>query len=463
MENLKMYFPVLVFILLTLFMVNNSNAQCYDPLNGNHCTIVQPPLGDNPYDNGGAYKPERTDTYPGTNGNSVFRILIVFVEYQDEPYTNNPNWIAGQEPSYMNSLLALNRSTNYGNNWWDAYSESTQKISDYFMEVSRGHFHVVGKCYHIVLDHTISWYQQTGRRIQAINSEVCYKLDHNFPDLYWQDYDNWSYYGGIYHYVPDNQIDMLYEVFRTWADVDVTPGSISQLYSFNEGNYYTVSTGQVINSGFSHDGSGCTFTPGAACGGPCGPFSDHQYIPIQAHELGHYLFGYNHANYGLMMGDKGSTFATGLDSRLSPWETIKLGYASPNVVVFDDNNHPSYTLSDYSSRDNSSNVQVLQIPINGNYEFFLLANRMQVSSYDRIMSGDTAHDDAFRNINTEYGKGLYIYHTPSGYIWTPDMDKECADGLFNWTLSGTFHPDWSTTQELPVFLKESVSYANGHL
>lgn len=40
------------------------------------------------------------------------------------------------------------------------------------------------------------------------------------------------------------------------------------------------------------------------------------------------------------------------------------------------------------------------------------------------------------------------------------MDQECADGLFNWTYSGNSIPDWSINQELPFYVKSSVSYRN---
>ncbi len=120
----------------------------------------------------------------------------------------------------------------------------------------------------------------------------------------------------------------------------------------------------------------------------------------------------------------------------------------------------NYGLFDFSSRDNNDTLQVVQVPVSGSNEFFLIASRIKKSSYDRIMAGDTAHDNPFRDINSGYGKGVYILHTPSGYDYPPLMDQECADGLFNWTNSGNSIPDWSINQELPYYVKSSVSYRN---
>ncbi|HLT24683.1 MAG TPA: T9SS type A sorting domain-containing protein, partial [Ignavibacteria bacterium] len=72
----------------------------------------------------------------------------------------------------------------------------------------------------------------------------------------------------------------------------------------------------------------------------------------------------------------------------------------------------------------------------------------------------------YRIINFEYGKGLYIYHSGSPYTtWPPNIDLECADGLYNWQTNGTFYPDWVNPQSqdpqtLPILVKTSISYDN---
>jgi hypothetical protein len=84
------------------------------------------------------------------------------------------------------------------------------------------------------------------------------------------------------------------------------------------------------------------------------------------------------------------------------------------------------------------------------------------------MSGDTAHDNPYRNINPDYGKGVYFYHITNGFEYPSTdvdiMDLECADGLFYWSRSGTFSADWedpnNPTYSLPFYVRDSVSYNN---
>src|SRR5438045_1438237 len=122
----------------------------------------------------------------------------------------------------------------------------------------------------------------------------------------------------------------------------------------------------------------------------------------------------------------------GLDECLSPYESIRMGYMTTQLIDFWSN---TWSIGDYSSRDSSKTGQVLEVPINGSNEFFLICNREKVSTYDKIMWRDTAHDDPYRNINPEYGKGVYIYHAnpgTSGYPFFIPIDQECADGLWTW-------------------------------
>lgn len=423
-----------------------------------------PPAGlSAPYQYGGAHKPERTNVYTGTNSNSVFRILTVFVQFPNDTIDpDNPNWIAGDDPTYMNYIFSEDRNNSYGSSWWSAYNETSQTVSDYWMEVTRGNFHVVSDCYSIQLDHPWYYYRDNDK-VLRINSEIYDKLDEN-PNVLWTEYDNWTFKDGTYKYEKDKKIDMIYVVHRTYRDnLNWTAGSIAGLYSSLQGTSHVVSSGDTIRAGFGTFGSGAQYTNGKRCGGPCGPFSKSWFITVQAHELGHFFYGYGinsepHSNYGIMMG---TNRPFGVDSRFSPWEAIKLGYMTPiNVTT----TFADYSIGDFSSRDAATQGQVLQVPISGDTEFFLVALRNKISSYDRIMAGDTAHDDPFRVINTEYGKGVYIYHCNSGYNFSPEIDNECADGLWNWSVNGYFYPDWVNpsppSQQLPNFVHSSVSYNN---
>jgi hypothetical protein len=261
--------------------------------------------------------------------------------------------------------------------------------------------------------------------------------------------------------VPDGFVDMIYKVFRSHAPIPGMPAGGTAMLgeSYFQGLYYLIDPANeiYINGGFGSQGSGITLTPGY--GGTIGTPSYSPYnaltrrgmVSFSGHEHGHYLYGGGHGNYGKM------SAAYGLDECLSPWESVALGYIKTKKVNYDIS---SYVVGDFSSRHSDLIGEVLEVPVTDTTEFFLIANRRKGSYYDRIMWGDTAHDDPYRNINPEYGKGIYIYHTNGGYLYPATVDQECADGLHNWVLSGYEHPDWSNEQLIPYFTKSSVSYYN---
>ncbi len=410
----------------------------------------------------GNYKPERTDLYPGTSSTSVFPVLIVFVKFPSgEPFPAEGVWPPNGDPVFLNKIIAGQRNSNYGNAWWDAYSGTEQRLSDFWMEASRGHFHVIGKAYSITLPLSASQYKSLYgiRGIEKINDDIYSILVQLIPTAEWQFFDQWKKENNTFVNSPDNYIDMIYKIHRSWADsIGMPSGGIAKLYnSYQYGyNYPIPNTLLQINGTFGTEGSGLTITP--AYNNP--PIDLKGTVSFTSHEHGHYLFGSNHAMYGKMSGTEADF---GVDECLSPWESIKLGYITPTVVDYGSGNY-LFQLGDYSSRNNNELGEVLKVPVNVN-EYFLIASRRKTSEYDKIMWGDTARGSPYRIINPDYGKGIYIYHTPSGYAWPPLMDMECADGLWNYEQTSWEHPDWDTSLVLlpyykklaPVFFKNDNS------
>jgi hypothetical protein len=397
---------------------------------------------------GGNYKPERTDIYPGTNDTTVFPVLIVFVKFPSgEPFPQDPNWPANGDPVFLNNVIANYRNSNYGAEWWNAYSEENARLSDFWMEASRGHFHIAGKVFSLTLPMSAAGYRALygSRGIEKINDDIYNLLNQLLNPQQWQFFDQWKKENGLFVNASDNYVDMIYKVHRSWADsIGMPAGGAAVLYqSYQYGEEYPVpNTSLKINGTFSEKGSGITITPGS--GAP--PIDLRGTVSFTSHEHGHYLFGDNHVMYGKMSGT-GAGF--GVDECLSPWESIKLGYMTPKVVDYGSTNH-LYQIGDFSSRNSSLLGEVLKVPVSID-EYFLIACRTKVSSYDKIMWGDTARGIPYRTINPDYGKGLYIYHTPSGYNWPPLMDQECADGLWNYAQDSWDHPDWDPQILLPVF------------
>jgi hypothetical protein len=101
---------------------------------------------------GGYLKPERTD-FSGVPSDTYFPVLIIFVQFANDPGPDAGYWPKGSLPDYLNTVIAGSKKTPQNGDWWDTYSESTEMLSDFWLEQSRGHFHVIGKAYSLILEH----------------------------------------------------------------------------------------------------------------------------------------------------------------------------------------------------------------------------------------------------------------------------------------------------------------------
>lgn len=415
----------------------------------------------------GFIKPSITDF--NTPQDAYFPILLIYVQFANDPGPDCSWWPRGSPPQYFNQLIAHSKKNPVNGNWWDTYSESNEIISDFWLEQSRGHFHLVGQEVSLVLDHDYRYYQYNGG-YRRVNDDIYDKLN-KLGTIDWRQFDKWSISQGSsqfsIQYSPDGYVDMIYKVYRSHApNIGLPAGGMAALgESETQGvNYLIDQVNNIyVNGDYYYLGSGITLTPGY--GGD--ELDSTTYTPYAAltrtgvasfseHEHGHYIFGPGHAAYGKMSG-AGAPY--GVDECLSPWEEIYLGYMKPRFVSFDKR---EYEINDFSSRNSNDTGEVLQVQLNSAFynEFFLIANRTKVSSYDRIMWGDTAHGDPYRIINPDYGKGVYIYHISGGYVYAPGIDQECADGLYSWNFQGYALPDWSNTQYLEFYTRGSVCYDN---
>lgn len=92
------YLWIILFSIIMVFLNSDLKSQTtYDPLFGHHCDenlsqyLISSKISSNTF--GGAYKPERTNTYSGTSGSSVFRVLIVYVQFANDTIdVHNANW-----------------------------------------------------------------------------------------------------------------------------------------------------------------------------------------------------------------------------------------------------------------------------------------------------------------------------------------------------------------------------------
>lgn len=472
MKPLKSALLMFLFSYLTIF-IYPIEAQLYNPY-GFDCIIPGTPPNSAPSVIGGLYKPEGIADYT-TEPSAYFPVLVVYVQFKNDPGADVSWWpkdIFGvpQAPEFMGDVIATVKSTNFGSNWWDAYSGSTETLSDYWMEVSRGKLHLVGREVHVVLPEEVSYYESfTDGSGRARVMEDLFTALANDESINWLLYDKWAKVNGNFVYGDgDGFVDMMYIVARSNPCSDYHPGvGYFRPYGVRDncthGSDHTVyNSGGVeikVRGSFDENGSGFQISPGGCGNGVLyAPMPKWATISFSEHEHGHYFFGYGHFFEYHQAYSKVNNY-WGLEEYLSPYELMRLDYQVPQAVDFGETDYP---IGDWTSRVSTS--QMLKVPIGNSTrnEFFIIANRQKESDYDKIMWGDTCRDDPYFDLGDQshYGKGIYIYHaypgeiTSNGYPFGIHIDQECADGLWNWEHSGNAAPDWDPNNPwLPVFTK----------
>ncbi|MBS1493883.1 MAG: hypothetical protein JST55_10240 [Bacteroidetes bacterium] len=218
-------FHFIYFSLFFLFLLPSIRAQDNDCGTQDELTS----LASNGNFIGGYLKPQRTDL---TNGNpapsnATFNIILVFIRFKNDNYYE-PDWPAGSSPYYMNNLLATTK--NISGDFWNRYSSSTELLSDYYQEVSRGTMHVTGIARYIETDYNNSDYRPTwngGLGYDALLEEIYGKLKNDLS-IHWLDFDQWKQGStdGNFEYFPDGHIDMMGLIFRRdSARVSAAPGA----------------------------------------------------------------------------------------------------------------------------------------------------------------------------------------------------------------------------------------------
>jgi len=259
----------------------------------------------------------------------------------------------------------------------------------------------------------------------------------------WTRYDLWKWNTSTQEFEmsPDGNIDMMYVQFRRADMCGMTSGG----YGLLGVNYSTLNYNKQINGcGLCFEGSGVMGINGwkMPIGAAIGYFR---------HEYCHYTLG-NHRPYSTIAGGDGTQYAFGYELGFAPQDLTTVGLA--NVTTYDGDTH-SFDIEDLQTTG-----EVLKVPTTNSGEYFLVSNRRRIAgdgpyTWDCNMAGDTAMGEPFKQYG-DYSKGLYIYHVSDGNNYESMVDLECADGLWNWGLNGTSTPDWSSSQQLPVFYKTGI-------
>ena len=414
----------------------------------------------------GSYKPNRTDS-SGTSASpsdAYFPVLVVFVQFKNETSDPRNTWPQNSAPTYLNNMISKDKNTT--GNWWDWYDPDTEILSSHWMEISRGVFHVisptpsgVNSAFSVVLPYEASHYDSLGNPggELAINEDIWKSIRaQGLTD--WRKFDRWkfNFSDNLFYFTElgqgDGYVDMIYKIHKSRGTGGLVNYAGYNVLSYNSpGTEYLVDTVNniKINYGSGFIGSGVT----ASFRGQLA-----QYIGTIGHEHGHQLFSSSgHSTYSRV------SYGFGFDFFYSPSDMILNKYMTPTNANMNSINY----LKDYSSRI-SGDGNLLKVPIQGD-EYFLLASRNKYSKWDRVMTGDTAQINPYGD-NSEYGKGLYIYHVPNGINFPggdiSQQDMECADGLFEWEYAGqsaqqVIHDCFISGPTVwPYYNKKSVLYEN---
>jgi Secretion system C-terminal sorting domain len=385
-----------------------------------------------------------------SNSDAYFPILVVFVQFADDPDGSPFNsWPKGQAPTYMNSMIAITKNQNTNTPWWEKYNPETQTLSSQWMEISRGKLHAISPygSFSVILD-SASKYSTESQMNQAI------WIDLNRQGLKdWRAYDKWSFnpVDSLFYNVGDSTVDFIYKIHRArgrgpMADHD---GYTALAWEGGEGLVDTVNN---IKANYSLSGFTVSFRG-----------LKSQYLGATGHEHGHFMTMMAHIQNSRV------SYGIGMEGFFSPYDMILNQYMTPRIATFGTSN----SLGDYSSRNNNLEGEILKVVIDnsaGKDECFLLANRNKVSKWDRVMLGDSAQIEPYDD-NSDLGKGLYIYHVKNG-VHFPEIvndtvqDLECADGYWKWKLVSTGgiaklpYDCFTSGQVWTVYQKDSVLYSN---
>ncbi|MCI0449415.1 MAG: hypothetical protein L0Y79_06465, partial [Chlorobi bacterium] len=307
---------------------------------------------------GGQCKPERISRYTN-DPDAVFRVLIVYVQLQNDPNPSYTHWPRGSEPEYFGELLAESKQTT--SEWWNTYDETTARMSDYWMEVSRGEFHVIGMEVHKILPHDNNWYVLNGGSARAM--EDLYEILAADLSINWPLYDKWEKSGSNFIYGDgDGYIDMIYFIFRSGTGIIGTPNARMSdcIHGQNHIIYNQGGVTKTIRTAYDEFGSGFQISNGPS---PLEKWAAVSFIPA---EHGHYTLGIRDGNWfggHQVYGKVNNHF--GFEEFFSPYELIRHGWFQTKKVDYSVSS--TYQLDDWTTRNNTSPYldpdEILEVPI----------------------------------------------------------------------------------------------------
>jgi M6 family metalloprotease-like protein len=343
----------------------------------------------------------------------TLRVLLVFVQFPDDD-NYHPYWPAHEPPINMGQYIdtsALVNSSNFSN------------LTNYFRQMSRGLYTVIGKAVFVEAPQNEAKYQ--GSRLAANMDVLQNAVD---PIVDFSKYDYWRRTANYAHQKsPDGVVDM---IFMVWRGLRWFLGEASMGGSGNDSisvDGVRIKFGYPVGSGLH-----CSF-----------PYTHwpEKLLQTMVHELGHWLLGGLHpyggspsyAHWSIL----GQQFNAGVCA--NAFERERLAWISVPTVPFNEN----ISLGDFIDGGIAYKYQPANAETN---EYYWIENHQKLSVYD----------DATTNPND---KGIWILHQRGVYTNSTRLRIRPSDGFWNWN-----NPQYSTacfSLNLPVFSKGSVNRTTG--
>jgi M6 family metalloprotease-like protein len=327
-----------------------------------------------------------TPPYIPTTG--TFRVLIVFVQFQDDVFDSPPTCISDATNGWPSSLHAI---PNWATGTKLIHSQATPpytsgSLSDFYYVMSNGNFNFIGDVYSqlYLTPQTKSYYDYTqGRGLGWLNQQIIDWMD---PNVNFANYDNDN----------DGDVDMILFLYRNWNKTII--GAPFQGIADLEFSGSIVRDGKTILGGFPGSGTSQNDI-----------YTLANCRDILTHEISHYQFGSGHFDF---LGEFG--VHDGLDgtSAMSGYERYLLNWINPTIIT----SNTSITLTDAAT---TSNYYRINIP-NSN-EYFLLENRQALSVYDQ---------SDFCQTRAIQATGLMIAHILPSAAKIDQIRWEAADNTF---------------------------------
>jgi M6 family metalloprotease-like protein len=324
----------------------------------------------------------------------TLKILVFLVKFSDDdflappitdPWPLNMNYMPPWGPTLVSSTVQSD------------YPDPS--LSGYFQDMSLNQFNVIGDVYFYEPQFNQSYYYpSSGRHLGYLVEEILLHFDNQ---INYSDYDNWS--GTLNQ--PDGFVDMIKICFRNAHIAQLDPPSyqgIARLTGW-KGKFGSLPSNVPLEL------DGVKIRPTSSGTINNGVFDPHYGLPVMAHELGHYLFGFVHYTgvgfHGLMDG-----WGTGV---MSSFERAKLGWIIPIPFETD------ATDAIIPDAITTGVVRKINIPNSNNY--FLIDNHQRISFYE--LSWLQLYDGPL----VSPGTGVLITHC------TPySIDVESAFGRWDW-------------------------------